>query len=522
MKTITSFASVLLLLAMLPAMAQATELLDDIFYVPANAPMRSLPVLDNDIIDDCVDCNVVISVTNPAPVEISIRGGSGIAPMVQFQAPADFIGTATFTYVYDVNGNPVGTAEVTVFVGIDNELFDDEETAAYEALMNACDAANGELQQTCLIIDGMDDEDAHSAINQIMPRDVASQVESSMEAQRLQLGNLNARLMQIRNGSAQGASVSNLNADLWGENVPLGMMLTQLLSGGAAGDEGSWIDDFGFFISGNFRVGDKNNTQQELGYELDNTGITFGVDKRISPSVVAGVALGYGQSSVDYSFDRGGQDIKNLSLLFYGNYYPAHAWYMDWMLAYAANDYDLERHIRVDTINTTAFGDTSGNQYSLALSSGYDWYQKALQYSVYGRLEYIDTSIDAYSETGGEGLALQMGEQSSNSLEAFMGGRIAYVYSMSFGVLIPSFDIEYVTQLAGNARAIDADFVQSTSDSSAFSIQTDAAGDDYFNVGTSLSATFSSGRSAFVRYEQTLGLENYSSYQLSLGGRVSF
>ena len=501
---------------------QAAELVSDVFYVPVNASLRSLPVLDNDTLDKCTDCSTAVTAFNPNPANITIKGGTGIKPAVQFQAPTDFIGTATFTYSYDVNGQSIGTAQVTVFVGIDNDLLNEEEEAAYDAWLNACDGSNGQLQETCKLIEGLDDEDAHSAINQMMPRDVASQAESSTEAQRLQLGNLNSRLMEIRNNGQQSSS-NNLNAQINGDSLPLGYLLSALLSGGAAGDEDeSWMQDYGFFMNGNIRIGDKNNTAQSLGYELDSTGITFGVDKRINSDMVLGLAMGYGQSAVDYSFDRGGQNIDSLSLLFYGNYYFSDAWYMDGMLSYALNDYDLERFLQVNGAGTTAFGDTSGSQYSLALSSGYGWSQQAIQYAAYGRLEYINTAIDAYSETGGDGLALEMGEQKTDSIEAFIGGSMAYVMSFDFGVLIPSFDLEYATQLSGDARAIEADFVDSSSPDSAFTMQTDSLADDYFNVAANLSATFSAGRSAFIRYEQTLALDNYSSYQVSLGGRISF
>lgn len=500
----------------------ATKLVDDIFYVEENALTRQLSVLDNDTLADCSGCTVAISVTNSIPSNLIVRGASGISPKVSFQAPADFIGTASFTYAYDINGQAQGTAVVTVFVGVNNANFNSEETTAYIALMNACDGANGELQETCIMIDAMDDATAHSAINQIMPRDVASQAESSIEAQRSQLGNINTRLQEIRNG-VKGASVSNLTVSLQGQELPAGLLLNELLSGGAAGDDSdSWISDYGFFMSGNLGGGDKNNTGQELGYKLNNTSITLGMDKRINSDLVAGLALGIGRSAIDYSYNRGGQDIDSFNLMFYGNYYPTDSWHIDIMMAYATNDYDLERHINAGALNTTALGNTSGNQYSLALSSGYGWFHKAFQYAVYGRFEFIDTSIEAYNETGGAGLALSMGEQSSDSLEAFLGGRLSYVKSMKFGVLIPTIEAEYVSQLTGDARAIEADFAHSSSTDSAFSIQTDPQEDGYLNVAANLSATFANGRSAFMRYQQTLALDNYSGYQISLGGRISF
>ncbi len=59
-------------------------------------------------------------------------------------------------------------------------------------------------------------------------------------------------------------------------------------------------------MDGRINYGDKDQTQNQAGFDFDTIGITGGVDYRIRDNFVVGAALGYSQIETD--FDRSSPD----------------------------------------------------------------------------------------------------------------------------------------------------------------------------------------------------------------------
>ena len=140
--------------------------------------------------------------------------------------------------------------------------------------------------------------------------------------------------------------------------------------------------------------------------------------------------------------------------------------------------------------------------------------------SPYLRLDYIDTSIDAYEESGGAGLALQVDAQDISSLTTALGGRFNYTFNMSWGVLVPAFSLEWVHEYKDDKREIIARFKEAPSQS--FATPVDETDTDYLNIGLGINATFPEGRVLFMNFDTVAEQKNFNDYTLHLGGRMEF
>ena len=102
-----------------------------------------------------------------------------------------------------------------------------------------------------------------------------------------------------------------------------------------------------------------------------------------------------------------------------------------------------------------------------------------------------------------------------------LGGQATYAVSYSWGVLVPQASLEYVHEFDDDSRNIDGQFVGDPSGTT-FSLPTDSADQNYFNIGLGTSAIFTQGRSAFLFYRGVLGYEDVSQHSISAGVRMEF
>ena len=95
--------------------------------------------------------------------------------------------------------------------------------------------------------------------------------------------------------------------------------------------------------------------------------------------------------------------------------------------------------------------DPHGNQFGAAASIGYQFSPGSADAGPYGRVEYIDATIDSFQESGGPG-ALKIGKQRYKTTLLSLGGQASYAISMPWGVLMPYGRAEYQYQAGTTAK----------------------------------------------------------------------
>lgn len=193
-------------------------------------------------------------------------------------------------------------------------------------------------------------------------------------------------------------------------------------TGLSAGDEparhGFWLKGFGL----ESRQGQKDSF---AGYASHGWGIATGIDRRLAPGRIVGVALSYADTSVDYrdQLDGDTSSIKSSQLSVYGSQ-DFGTFYVDGIIAYAKQRNKSER----DTaISGTATGRYDGDQWGLRLSAGVPLaVSRGFTITPQARLEWNRINQDSYTENGGGALALKVDSNSADRLRTSLGAQLNY------------------------------------------------------------------------------------------------
>ena len=396
----------------------------------------------------------------------------------------------------------------------------------------------GELLAVCagLRDPGTTDAQVAAALDAISAEEIATAATTALRLSSLQHGNLSERINALRSG-ASGVDLTGLNLQIEGRHIPgavvaeafdesVGHVISNLLGGGASADDfGRW----GLFVNGKVSFGDKDETENEPGFDFDTIGVTAGVDYRFGQGLVLGAAVGYARLESDFDADRGSLDIDSWSGSLFGTYFVADRFYVDGVLSYGRNDYESVRHVMytdvLGTVDVTAEGDTDGLQLSGGLATGFDFNRGAWTFGPHLGLYYFDADVDELAESGAGGLDLVIGEQNAQSFTANAGGHLSFVYTAGWGVLVPHLRVDWVhefqdsRELVGIRIANDPFSTDPSNPTPTIRLETDSPDPDYFVWSTGVSAQFINGLSGFVSYRTTAAFDDLTLHEVTYGLR---
>jgi outer membrane autotransporter protein len=140
------------------------------------------------------------------------------------------------------------------------------------------------------------------------------------------------------------------------------------------------------------------------------------------------------------------------------------AYTLDAILSFGQNLYDASRPVRFGTIDRTAKGDYTGQQYSGYLEGGYTLKGSGLALTPLVSLQYQRLHLGGYTETGADALNLTVEGQDYNLFQSGLGAKLAYPILTASGRFIPEVHAKWLydfigdrqettTQLAGGGTA---------------------------------------------------------------------
>jgi uncharacterized protein YhjY with autotransporter beta-barrel domain len=380
--------------------------------------------------------------------------------------------------------------------------------------------------------------DQRFALSQMTSDESTTMGTVTVEITGPQFAAVSGRLAALRGGAAGGLAMQ-FNSD------PLDDISHLFAGPGAPPDpdgapSASGIGDFGrlgVFVNGAFAGGDRDRSTNEPGFDFDHWSFTGGVDYRITDSLILGGALGYAQTETDLDDGLGDIDADGYSVALYGSYYIGDS-YIDAIASYARKEYETRRNIdyRVTVpVRQTFTGDSDADEYAVSLGGGHDFSMGGWRFGPYGRLNYLKSEIDGYSEAvsdegstdPGFGLAMRVDEQDIESFTSVVGGQVSYAIGTAIGVLTPHLRLDWVHEFANDDRDITAHFLNVPDDPQVRALNTivipaDDPDRDYATFGLGLSAVFPRGVLGFVDYETVLALSDVSVHQVSGGIRFEF
>jgi outer membrane autotransporter protein len=288
-------------------------------------------------------------------------------------------------------------------------------------------------------------------------------------------------------------------------------------------------DRVGLWATGMGTWGDYDQTEEEAGFDIEDAwGIVGGIDYRFSEQVVAGISVGYSESTFDFDRNAGDLDKEAIHLAAYGTY-QMERWYIDGVISYANIDYDLDRNIAyalgsAAPVTGTLAGDTDGDEFGVSVGVGYAFNRGAWEIEPYLRANWTHLDIDSYTEDGSgiaAALRLDFDDQTVRALSSDLGIAIRYALSTNFGVVTPYVRAEWAQEYGDDGRDLRATFVADPNQNG-FAFRAHGPDRTYANIAAGLAATLSGGLSAFVDFETVLGLRSVDLYTLSAGLRYQF
>lgn len=349
-----------------------------------------------------------------------------------------------------------------------------------------------------LVSDVLDDQDGYNALAaSLAPDEIPALYTSLVQLSANQIRNVSQHLRGRRHAEQNGEAALSHN----------GM---HSYYGGNAGD--GLAGRFSVFVDGAQVEGEKNQTRQEVGYDLDTDHLTVGVDYRISNTLIAGFAYGNSDTSLRYSEADNQTRNKTDHYIFYGSWYRDN-FAVDTLLAHASGEFDTRRNLD----GGSAVGSTDNRLTYFSLAGSYDFVSGGFTWGSFASFDYLDGEIDGFQERGDSTWEVAFAKQDIKSQIYAMGLHANQAMSFGWGVLIPHARVEWRTELEDERDLIVGRFLQDTD--SSFTLAADDPDSNWYQVSAGVSAQFAHGIAVFFDYEEVLEYDDTDLRTLTLGVR---
>ncbi|WP_426000809.1 putative Ig domain-containing protein [Caulobacter sp. DWR1-3-2b1] len=234
---------------------------------------------------------------------------------------------------------------------------------------------------------------------------------------------------------------------------PSGDESAQPVSDGAAArpesDRACHQGQLSVWTAGSIELSTRDASSNADKIRATSSGLTLGVDAKISDRANVGLGVGYGKDRSRIGDGAGRVAAQSKVLAAYGSFTPVDDMFIDLMIARGWLDFDTRR---LDpTSGATTLGARDGQFTTIALSSGIDRQVGQLRWSSYGRLEYLNGSLDAYREAGAGIFDLRFDARKIRSTLGVLGVRGTHSQAVRVGILTSGMRAEWRHEFAGGA-----------------------------------------------------------------------
>lgn len=320
--------------------------------------------------------------------------------------------------------------------------------AVATALDLAAPSATGDFADAHAAMIGLDTQQGPAALNAI-----SGQAYTGFGTVNIQAGQmfLNAVSRQVA-----GARVGGDN----GTRVALVATEESACAGACEAAEppkwGAWLRGLGGLgtVGGTINAG-------SLTYSL--AGVAVGVDYRLDPRFVAGVAVGYSSGQQWVGGLQGSGWSDSYSAVLYGSFTQS-GFYADGVAGYAWSNNRLQRAITIPGLGSRiATGSTGASQFLGQIETGYrielhEPSQVAL--TPFARFQAVTASQSPFAESGAGSLSLNVANQNTTSIRTVLGTDLSA--KLPFGqqrTLDTSLRLGWAHEYASTSRPMTASFV---------------------------------------------------------------
>lgn len=216
-------------------------------------------------------------------------------------------------------------------------------------------------------------------------------------------------------------------------NSPASAQSASGLSGGddSSRDKAAWGQAFGGRASADERDG-------IAGYHASYNGLLLGADAALNERWRAGGLFSYASTSVSSDGNNAGSyaRVDSYGLTGYAGY-RGEPWYLNMSIGAIRSNIDAHRVLDFSGFSATANGSYKGMQYNAAAQVAYPIDVNGMVVTPLAGLSYSSLRLDAYTETGGNGAALNVAATDTHSLKSDLGFKLERNCQTAWGLFKP-------------------------------------------------------------------------------------
>ncbi|WP_429228221.1 autotransporter domain-containing protein [Inquilinus ginsengisoli] len=250
---------------------------------------------------------------------------------------------------------------------------------------------------------------------------------------------------------------------------------------------------------------DGDGNAADLSYTLGGT--AFGVDYRLDPRLLVGIAGGYVGGSQSVDGFRGDGDTDALSVALYGSFTQG-AFYADALAGYANASNHLKRKVSLPGMESgSASGDTSADQFLGQVEAGYRiglGFPAGTSITPFGRLQIASVHQDGFTEKGRSDFNLDVESQTTTSVRSTFGADLAAGFDLGGGrPLDVGVRVGWMHEFADTDRPITAAFAGASGPE--FTVSGAEAARDSAVIGVSAATEIADNTFLSVGYDGEVG-----------------
>ncbi len=293
------------------------------------------------------------------------------------------------------------------------------------------------------------------------------------------------------------------------------------VSGVATGDDyaNNWIvwgQPFGGYAR-------QDSTDNVSGYTAKFGGLIIGADRALGDDWRLGAALNYSNTSVHGKDNLSGNNstADNYGVIGYAGY-TGNPWYLNLSAGLNRQNYSSVRRADFTGFSGAAHGKFNGQSITLQSELGYPITLPAdVVLTPLAGLTYGYQHVDGYSETGGNGMALDVSSTHSQSVMSDIGARIEKTFATGMGNLTPFAQVSWIHQYDNRQVSSHATYAADAIGETSFITKGASPVEDMAGVAVGTTLYNANDLSLDARYDLQAG-DHYQAHTFSLRLRKSF
>jgi len=292
-------------------------------------------------------------------------------------------------------------------------------------------------------------------------------------------------------------------------------------SGVATGDDytSNWIV-WGQPFGGYARQESKDDVS---GYSAKFGGLILGADRALGDDWRLGAAVNYSNTSVHGKDNLSGNTstADNYGVIGYAGY-TGDPWYLNLSAGVNRQNYSSVRRANFTGFSGAANGKFNGQSITLQTEFGYPLTLPVdVVLTPLASLTYGYQHVDGYKETGGNGMALDVGSLHSQSVVSDIGARIEKTFATDMGNLTPFAQVSWIHQYDDRQVSSRASYAADTVGETSFITKGAAPVEDMAGLAIGSTLYDANDLSFDARYDLQAG-DRYQAHTFSLRLRKTF